>query len=146
MHESIIIFLSSFYRVNFTKIARGFWPERFRFYNLWLLSVLIWVISMFSLLLMTSKIISSIFPVFVESASNSYASVSLDHLLCFLDFFTSVLREETPIWRLLINSSFFFLSFSSSSNLVVKNSTLKLKSISCLLSLIFITLLLLAKM
>ena len=56
----------SLYHVNFTIIARGFWPGRFRFPKLWLLSILIWDISMFSLLLMASKTISSVSSVFVS--------------------------------------------------------------------------------
>ena len=36
----------SLYRINFTIIARDFWPGRFRFPNLWLLSILIWEILM----------------------------------------------------------------------------------------------------
>ena len=56
----------SLYRVNFTIIARGFWPGPFRFPNLWLLSILISDISMFSLLFITSRTISSVSSVFVS--------------------------------------------------------------------------------
>ena len=55
----------SLYRVNFT-IAHGFWPGTFRFPSLWPLSILIWDISMFYLLLMIYKNISSVSSVFVS--------------------------------------------------------------------------------
>ena len=79
-----------------------------------------------------------LFPSIHESASNFYASIAPDHLLFFSRFFTSTLREETSIWRLLINSSFSFLSLSSWSNLDVKNSTEDVKPISWLSPLIYL--------
>ena len=86
-----------------------------------------------------------LFPSTHESASNSYASIARDHLLFFLDF-TSTLREKISIWRLLINSYFSFLFLSSSSNLDVEKCTKEVKSLSCLSTLIYISLLLIAKM
>ena len=90
------------------------------------LLILIWDISMFNFLLMTSKTILSVSLHFCFCHFMNHQAITARVLLliiCFFSrFFTFTLKEETLIWWLSINSSLHF-SFSTSSNLDVKNST-----------------------
>lgn len=78
------------YCVNFTIIARGFWPRSFRFPNLLLQSIRIWDISVFDFLLLTSKTISPVSSVFFRQSMN---------------------RKTIPVWVLLLLIHFLFSFF-----------------------------------